>query len=107
MKVQDTYSGHLHLKFLDRIDTLLFGRKTSELFADFWPTATNVKEIIAYKLNETSKIVFSNTITKASWGNWTDAKIISGNEISTNKDLKRQPGKFGYVGQHFISPIFN
>ena len=65
---QNKYSDQDQLKFLETVDTILLGRKTYELFAAFWPTATTDKEAIADKLNETKKIVFSNTIIKAPWG---------------------------------------
>ena len=62
------------LKFIDTIDTILLGRKTYQLFADFWPTASTDKEVIADKLNETNKIVFTNTLVKAPWGKWKEAR---------------------------------
>jgi hypothetical protein len=40
--------------FLDSVDTILLGRKTYELFVDYWPTATTDEEIIADRLNERS-----------------------------------------------------
>src|ERR1700712_2559230 len=52
---QNKYSDQDQLKFLETVDTILLGRKTYELFVDFWPTATVDKEVIADKLNETSK----------------------------------------------------
>lgn len=36
---ENRYSDEDQLKFLDNIDTILLGRKTYELFVDFWPTA--------------------------------------------------------------------
>ncbi len=65
---QNTYSDNDQLQFLEEIDTILLGRKTYELFVDFWPMATTDQEVIADKLNSTRKIVFSNTLTRAPWG---------------------------------------
>jgi dihydrofolate reductase len=90
---ENTYSDRDQLQFLESIDTILLGRKTYELFADFWPTATTDKEVIADKLNGTKKIVFSNTLSKAPWGKWPEAEIISGEAIAAIKKLKLLPGK--------------
>jgi dihydrofolate reductase len=90
---QNKYSDADQLKFLETIDTILIGRKTYELFVDFWPSATTAKEAIADKLNETKKIVFSNTITKAPWGKWKEAEIIDGEAVEAIKRLKLLPGK--------------
>jgi dihydrofolate reductase len=69
------------------------GRKTYELFVDFWPTATTDKEVIADKLNQTNKIVFSNSMTKAPWGKWPEATIIADEASVAIKKLKEQKGK--------------
>ena len=90
---QNKYSDSDQLKFLETIDTILLGRKTYELFVDFWPGATTDKEAIADKLNETKKIVFSNTITNAPWGQWAEAAIITGEATAEIKNLKLLPGK--------------
>ncbi|HLL43450.1 MAG TPA: dihydrofolate reductase family protein [Segetibacter sp.] len=90
---QNKYSDSDQLKFLETIDAILLGRKTYELFVDFWPGATTDKEVIADKLNETNKIVFSNTITKAPWGQWPEAEVIAGEAVAAIKDLKLLPGK--------------
>ena len=55
---QNKYSDQDQLKFLETVDTVLLGRKTYELFVDFWPTATTDKEAIADKLNEINKIKY-------------------------------------------------
>ena len=90
---QNTYSDQDQLTFLDTIDIILLGRKTYELFVEFWPAATTAQEVIADKLNETNKIVFSNTLTKAPWGQWKEAQIMDGDAVAGIKKLKALPGK--------------
>jgi len=90
---QNKYSDADQLMFLETVDTILLGRKTYELFVDFWPTATTDKEAIADTLNETKKIVFSNTLDKAPWGQWPEAEIMAGDATAAIKKLKSLPGK--------------
>lgn len=90
---QNKYSDYDQLEFLKTIDTILLGRKTYELFVEFWPSATTDKEVIADKLNETNKIVFSGTLSKASWGQWPEAKIIADDAGAAIRKLKLLPGK--------------
>lgn len=90
---QNTYSDNDQLKFLESVDLILLGRKTYELFVEFWPTATTAQEAIADRLNELPKVVFSNTLKEAPWGKWKSAEVISGDAIAAIKDLKSRPGK--------------
>ncbi|HYF32585.1 MAG TPA: dihydrofolate reductase family protein [Chitinophagaceae bacterium] len=90
---ENTYSDADQLRFLETVDTILLGRKTYELFVDFWPTATIDKEVIADRLNETKKIVFSGTLKKAPWGRWPEAEVISGSAADAIRNLKSMPGK--------------
>src|SRR5262245_59424204 len=81
------------LSFLDGLDTVLLGRKTYELFVDFWPTATTDQEFIADRLNELPKLVFSNTLTEAPWGAWPPARVVRGDAVAEIGRLKAQDGK--------------
>jgi dihydrofolate reductase len=90
---QNTYSDQDQLKFLETIDTILLGRKTYELFVQFWPTATTGQEVIADRLNELKKIVFSNTISDAPWGKWDPAQVLKGQAVEAIKKLKQSEGK--------------
>jgi dihydrofolate reductase len=90
---QNKYSDTDQLKFLENVDTILLGRKTYDLFVDFWPTATTDKEAIADRLNEIKKVVFSNSISKAPWGNWPSAEVIHGDLVAAITTLKAMPGK--------------
>ena len=48
---------------------LLFGRKTFEMMASFWPSpmAAELFPIVAENMNKSQKIVCSNTLKKADW----------------------------------------
>ena len=87
------YSDLEQLEWLDTIDTIILGANTYNLFASFWPTATNDDEIIAGKLNSIPKIVFSKSLKKAPWGKYPDAEIISTDVVEAVRDLKKKDGK--------------
>jgi len=80
------------IKQLKSTDLILFGRKTYELMAKFWPTPEAIKRepIIADFLNNTPKIVVSKTLDKADYNN---SRIIKENIIEEIKKLKEMPGK--------------
>ncbi len=77
---------------LDFVDTILFGRITYQLMASYWPTEAAIKRdpIVAGKMNETAKIVFSRTLEKAEWANSRLVKEKPAEEVAR---LKQQPGK--------------
>jgi len=71
---------------------LLFGRKTFEMMASFWPSpmAAELFPIVAENMNKSQKIVCSNTLKKADWKNTT---IMSGDIIKQIKQLKQTTKK--------------
>jgi dihydrofolate reductase len=89
----DKFSDRDQLAFLDSVDTILLGRKTYELFVDYWPTAETDEEIIADRLNELPKLVFSNTLGEAPWGTWPPARVVPGDAVAEIGRLKAQEGK--------------
>jgi dihydrofolate reductase len=89
----DKFSDRDQLEFLNTVDTILLGRKTYELFVDFWPTATTDKEIIAERLNTLPKLVFSNTLREAPWGKWRPPRVVRGDAVAEIRRLKEQDGK--------------
>jgi len=86
---------------LGKTDTVLFGRKTYELMADFWPNARNDKRStesmikFADKYNAIHKIVFSKLLNKVDWNN---TELIKGNAADEVLKLKQQPGKDLSIG---------
>ncbi len=89
----DRYSDRDQLAFLDGVDTILLGRRTYELFVDFWPAATTDTEIIADRLNALPKLVFSNTLREAPWGAWPPARIVRGDAVAAVRRLKAEGGE--------------
>jgi dihydrofolate reductase len=92
-KDKNIYSDADQLKFMETIDTVLLGRKTYELFIEFWPNATSEQEPIADRLNELPKLVFSNTLTATPWGRWDNASLAKNELTEEIKKLKSMPGK--------------
>jgi dihydrofolate reductase len=70
---------------------LVFGRKTYDLMASYWPTpmASKNSPVVAKRMNELQKIVFSRTIKNATWSNTTLLKGDPANEV---KRMKQQAG---------------
>lgn len=81
------------LKFMENIDTILLGRKTYEIFADFWPKVSTDQEIVSDRINSIPKVVISNTIKHAPWGKWSAASVLAGDAMDEIKKLKQQDGK--------------
>lgn len=71
---------------------LLFGHKTYDLMAGYWPTHQGVSDdaAIAKLMNDMPKIVASHQPFKADWNN---AKVVSENVAETIKALKAESGK--------------
>lgn len=67
---------------------ILFGRKTYELFAAYWPTVTDDNPV-GTMMNEATKYVASNTLSETGWKN---SRIISGDIPEQIAGLKQQDG---------------
>jgi dihydrofolate reductase len=70
---------------------LVFGRKTYELMASYWPTpmALQNSPVVAKGMNEMPKIVFSRTLDEASWNN---TKLVKGDLTTEVRKLKQGSG---------------
>jgi dihydrofolate reductase len=90
--VVDEEFNQFGLQQLDEVDTLLFGRRTYELMASYWPTPAAAEDDprVAAKMNGLPKLVVSRTLQKAEWA---DTRIISDDVAGELAKLKQQPGK--------------
>jgi len=71
---------------------LLFGRKTYEMMMSFWPTKMAYDSFpkVAERMNNSEKIVLTNSLTTADWQN---TRILRGNTIEQIRELKNTSGK--------------
>jgi dihydrofolate reductase len=70
-------------------DAHLFGRKTYQIMAAYWPTAPS-DDPYAKHLNSVQKYVASRTLRRVEWQNST---LIEGDVAEAVAKLKEQPGK--------------
>ncbi len=78
---------------MEHIDTILLGANTYRLFVDFWPTYKASKEMVAPTINQTRKIVFSNSLEQVEWGPYNSIKLQPGDAPEVIGKLKNQEGK--------------
>ncbi|PDT37446.1 riboflavin biosynthesis protein RibD [Rhizobium sp. M10] len=79
-------------QFGEEGDLLVFGRKTYEGMASYWPTAEGEGNIKAY-MNGIPKIAVSRTMTEPGWNN---ARIVS-DPIPELTKLKQENGKTIFI----------
>ena len=89
MKYFDEFAGAAVDKGMAASDAMLLGRKTYEIFAAYWPTATEDTDF-ADTMNSMAKYVASRTLDQVKWQNST---LIKGDVPEEVSRLKRLPGK--------------
>lgn len=70
---------------------LVLGRITYELMTSYWPTPLAMQHdpVVAERMNNLRKVVFSRTLDKASWNN---TKLMKGDLTAEIRKLKSEPG---------------
>ncbi len=71
-------------------DAFLLGRKTYEIFSNYWPKVTDPNDPVAGKLNALPKYVVSRTLKSVSWPN---SSLLAGDVVEEVTKLKKAPGK--------------
>jgi dihydrofolate reductase len=89
MGLMDDEAGADVGRGMEEADTILLGRRTYEEFAGYWPNAAPDDPFTQY-INNTPKVVVSNTVTSSDWKNTT---FISGDVSGQLRSLKEQDGK--------------
>ncbi len=77
------------LEQLSKPYDLVLGRKTYEVFAEFWPQQDNDKDPIAARFNSARKYVASTTLRTLDWSNST---LLEGDVAQAIQTLKVQDG---------------
>jgi dihydrofolate reductase len=96
----DEESNKFAIELLREIDTILFGRRTYQLFEDYWPRAAKDPNIssdnleIANMINNMNKIVFSKTLQRVEEKeNWKNVKLVHDLNPNEIRRWKEQSGK--------------
>lgn len=80
----DDESGESIGAGIDRLQALLLGRKTYDIFAGYWPKVSD-EEPIAAKFNAVPKFVASRTLTDPSWAGTTVVRDVA-TEVAAIRD---------------------
>lgn len=88
----DTEFNEYAIDLLNKVDTLLFGRITYELMESYWPNEYAIANdpIVAAKMNNLPKIVFSRSMMTSKWSN---SRLIKENIAEEIRKLKQERGK--------------
>jgi dihydrofolate reductase len=90
----DEESGKVISEHTARLEALLLGRKTYEIFAAYWPQAA-ADDPIAARLNSAPKYVASRTLDSVEW---TNSRLIEGDVADAVAGLKREHGQIDVIG---------
>jgi dihydrofolate reductase len=71
-------------------DGFLLGRKTYDIFANYWPKVTDPNNPIATALNSRPKYVVSRSLERVAWNN---SSLIRGDVVAELRKLRQQPGR--------------
>ena len=71
---------------------LVFGRITYEMMKSFWPTPAALQHfpVVAERMNNLPKVVFSRTLDQADWKNTT---LVNGDLAAEIRKMKEGPGE--------------
>jgi dihydrofolate reductase len=70
---------------------LVFGRVTYELMASYWPTPAAMENdpVVAERMNNRPKLVFSRTLSEAPWNR---TRLVNGDLATEIRTQKSEPG---------------
>ena len=86
----DEVTGRLIIEGIAEADGFLLGRKTYDIFANYWPKITDPNNLIATALNSRPKYVLSRTLERVTWNN---SSLIRGDVVAEIRKLRQQPGR--------------
>jgi dihydrofolate reductase len=86
----DEVTRRLIVEGMADADGFVLGRKTYDIFSNYWPKITDPDNPIATTLNARPKYVLSRSLEHATWNN---ASVIKGDPVAQLRKLRQEPGK--------------
>ena len=90
MRYMDQVAQKLVLAGIDEAGGFLLGRRTYEIFAAYWPNASEEEQVVARPLNEKPKYVVSATLTEPLA--WQNSTVLRGGLTQAVTALKEHDG---------------
>jgi dihydrofolate reductase len=90
---------------MESVDSIVLGRKIADEFITAWASGLEDEpETLVEWINDTHKVVISNTLTRSSWEN---VDVAGGDLVETVNRLKAQPGGdlIAYGGVDLVSSL--
>jgi len=78
------------LRMLGGVSAIVFGAKTYQMFAGYWPTADAVAEPVATPINQLPKFVVSSTLASAPWGSEGSVEVLRGDPVIAIRALRER-----------------
>ena len=88
--LSDEVVGRLVMQGFGDADGFVLGRKTYDIFSNYWPKITDPGNAIAVALNSRPKYVASRSLAHVGWNN---AHLIEGDLVAEMRRLRAAPGQ--------------
>jgi dihydrofolate reductase len=88
--MEDELAQRWVLASIDEAGGFLLGRRTYEIFAAYWPNASDEEQVIAEPLNTKPKYVVSTTLTEPL--EWQSSTLVAGDVAAAVAALKQEEG---------------
>jgi dihydrofolate reductase len=88
--IDDELARRWVLSSIVEAGAFLLGRRTYDIFAAYWPTASEEEQVIAEPLNTKPKYVASKTLTEPL--GWQKSTLLDGDVVAQVAALKQQDG---------------
>ncbi len=86
----DEVLGRRIMEGITEADGFLLGRKTYDIFANYWPKVADPGNAIAAALNSRPKYVVSRSLESVTWNN---ASLVEGDVVAELRTLRDKPGR--------------
>jgi dihydrofolate reductase len=86
----DEMSQNWVVEYLTKAGGFLFGRRTYETFAAYWPNASEEEQVVAQPLNRKPKYVASTTLNEPL--EWENSSVLQGDIAEAVRALKQEDG---------------
>jgi dihydrofolate reductase len=86
----DDLSQNRVVEYLTEAGGFLLGRRTYEVFAAYWPNASDEEQVVAQPLNSKPKFVASTTLNEPL--EWENSSVLQGDVAEAVRALKQEDG---------------